>query len=212
MRPSRCSAFCGNFVGKSFSFVCVRMSLQSPRRCTRRYACPCPLRRCGGRSGQGDGAVWAAGSGSPGRGAALGVGDGSSLPERPRRGPRPLLLALLTQVHVTRASWVRINLYYQVSQTLQKPQPDQGRLVPGAGRAQESQATAEPSILPLQQEAGGRRPGRSPAVSGCLMPHRHSLETKRRWPHFPARGSAAGPAQAYQRDFSHPSQGCCSPC
>lgn len=114
--------------------------------------------------------MWAVGSGSPGRGAAPGLGEGSTLPERPRQGPQPLLLALLTQVYTTRAAWVRINLYYQVSQTLQKPQPDQGRLVPGTGRARESQATGEPSILPLQQEAWpvSCRVGLSNALWGTL--------------------------------------------
>lgn len=111
-------------------------------------------------------------------------------------------------VHTTRAAGMRNKLYYQVSQNLRKPQPGGGRLVPGGGRAQESQARAKPSILPLQQEAlAALRPGRAVSCPmGDAWGHRGGCCTSQHT------AALLGLLKHAKMDFAHPSQDCCSPC
>lgn len=171
------------------SSLCVTMPPQSPRVCPRGVrVCPSPQRHRA--------VPWE-------QGLLLGWVRAPPGPRDPARAAAPP-----GPVHTTRAAGMRNKLYYQVSQNLRKPQPGGGRLVPGGGRAQESQARAKPSILPLQQEAlAALRPGRAVSCPmGDAWGHRGGCCTSQHT------AALLGLLKHAKMDFAHPSQDCCSPC
>lgn len=97
--------------------------------------------------------------------------------------------------HTTQAPWQRINLYYQMKQTTQKPKLDQAHVVPSGGRARprHSSRCSRKSLL----MCSGAKPW---LVSHCVRLSNApggTLGLKRRLLHLPAQCSAAGLAAAH---------------